>query len=112
MSAQPATKQPAADSAAKDKEKDKDKKDNKDNKDKKDKGKDGGAQSPAGEKKKSKLLFIIIGVVVLLGGGAGAFFAFKPKPAATDGQAAAEKPEKAEKADKPGAKKSAPLFFK
>jgi flagellar FliL protein len=109
MSAQPATKQPVADATAKDKEKDKDKKD----KDKKDKDKKGSAESPPGDKKKSKLLFIIIGAVVLLGGGAGAFFAFKPKPGATGGQtAAAEKPEKGEKADKPGAKKAPPLFFK
>jgi flagellar FliL protein len=102
MAAQPATKQPAADTAA-----------TKKDKDKKDKDKAGGADSPSGEKKKSKLLFIIIGAVVLLGGGAGAFFAFKPKPAPADAQAAAaEKPEKSEKADKPGSKKVAPQFFK
>lgn len=102
MAAQPATKQPAADAAA-----------TKKDKDKKDKDKAGGADSPSGEQKKSKLLFIIIGAVVLLGGGAGAFFAFKPKPASADAQAAAaEKPEKSEKADKPGTKKVAPQFFK
>jgi len=63
-------------------------------------------------KKKSKLPLIIIAAVVVLGGGAGAYFAFKPKPAAAaaDGQAAAaDKPEKSEKA---GAKKSAPVYYK
>jgi flagellar FliL protein len=63
-------------------------------------------------KKKSKLPLIIIAAVVVLGGGAGAYFAFKPKPAAAaaGGQpAAAEKPEKAEK---PGAKKSVPVYYK
>jgi flagellar protein FliL len=95
MAAQPATKQPAEAAASKEK------------------AKGGGAEKPAGEKKKSKLLFIIVGAVVLLGGAAGAFFAFKPKAAPAGTQAAAaDKPEKVEKADKPGAKKAAPQFFK
>jgi flagellar FliL protein len=69
-----------------------------------------GTDKPAGGKKKSKLLFIIIGVVVLLGGGAGAFFAFKHKTAAP--VAAADAAEKDDKADKSGAKKAPPLFYK
>jgi flagellar FliL protein len=99
MAAQPATKQPAPDAAAKDKGKDK--------------GKD--KEQPASEKKKSKLPFIVIAaVVVLVGGGAGAWLAFKPKAAAAASQAAvaADKPEKEEKADKPGAKKATPVFYK
>jgi flagellar FliL protein len=99
MAAQPATKQPAADATAKDK----------------DKGKDKGKEKPASEKQKSKLpLIIIAAVLVLGGGGAGAWFAFKPKPAAADGQAAAaaDKSEKEEKADKPGAKKAPPVYYK
>jgi flagellar protein FliL len=96
----PAAQKPPAD-AAKDKGKDKDKKDKAEAK-----------GAPEGGKKKSKLLFIIIGAVVLIGGGAGAFFVFKPKPAATAQAAGAEKPEKEEKADKPGAKKAPPQFYK
>ena len=92
MSAQAAQKQPPADAAE---------------------GKQN-AEKPEGGKKKSKLLFIIIGVVVLLGGGAGAFFAFKHKPAApvAAGADAVEKDDKADKGDKSGAKKAPPQFFK
>jgi flagellar FliL protein len=95
MAGQAASKQPPAD--AKDKEKDKDK----------------GKEEASSGKKKSKLPLIIIAAVVVLGGGAGAWFAFKPKPAAAGAAAAAGAvPEKAEAAEKPGAKKGPPSFYK
>jgi flagellar FliL protein len=84
MSAQAAKKEPAAEPAAKE------------------------AGDGSG-KKKSKLLLIIIAVVVLLGGGAGAWFAFKPKPANTaDAQGAGDKADKSEK----GGKKADPIYYK
>jgi flagellar FliL protein len=100
MAVPAATKPPAGD--AKDKEKGKDK------------GKEAAAPS---EKKKSKLPVIVIAAVVVLGGGgAGAFFALKSKPAAaaaaTGAAAAAPEKEKAEPAEKPGAKKGPPSFYK
>jgi flagellar protein FliL len=98
------SKAPAGDAKAKDKDK------------AKDKGKESAA-APS-DKKKSKLpLMIVASVVVLGGGGAGAFFALKPKtgsaPAAQAGTAApAAEKEKAEPAEKPGAKKGPPSFYK
>jgi len=91
MSAQAAKKEPAADAPAK--------------------GKDDGGK---GEKKKSKLpLIIIAAVVVLGGGGAGAWFAFKPKSAPADlPGGAAGAADKTAKAEKPGAKKSTPIYYK
>jgi flagellar protein FliL len=53
----------------------------------------------------------IAAVVVLGGGGAGAWFAFKPKPAAAADAAAGDKADKADKGDK-GGKKANPLFYK
>jgi flagellar FliL protein len=87
MSAQAAQKQPAAAAAGKE-----------------------GTDKPEVGKQKSKLLFIIIGVVVLLGGGAGGFFALKHKTAAP--VAAGDAAQKDDKADKAGAKKAPPQFYK
>jgi flagellar FliL protein len=99
MAAQAASKPPAGD--AKDK----------------DKGKEKGKEDAPSGKKKSKLpLIIIAAVVVLGGGGAGAWFALKPKAAAgaaaSAAAAAAPEKEKAEPAEKPGAKKGPPSFYK
>jgi flagellar FliL protein len=93
MSAQAAKKEPAAEAAPK----------------------KGAAKEGAGGKK-GKLPVIIIAAVVLVGGGgAGAWFAFKHKPAvAADAQAAAgdkDKSEKSENSEK-SAKKSPPLYYK
>jgi flagellar protein FliL len=70
------------------------------------------AKDGAGGGKKSKMMLIIIGAVVLLGGGgAGAFFAFKPKPAAAAEAEGGDKADKADKGEK-GGKKANPLFYK
>jgi flagellar protein FliL len=75
---------------------------------KEEKGKEKGSSA----KKKSKLPLIIIAAVVVLGcGGAGAWFALKPKPAAAADATAGGK-EKGDAAEKPGAKKAPPSFYK
>jgi len=63
-------------------------------------------------KKKSKLPLIIIAAVVVLGGAGGAYFAFKPKPAAAAVDAQAAAADKPQKEEKPGAKKSAAVYYK